>query len=90
MLLADVVEAASRSVVEPTKQKLEGLVRKLIFNKLNDGQLDDSDLTMVDLQKVERAFLKILKGIYHTRIKYPDQVDLKKLEKKVGNSNDKS
>jgi len=83
VMLADSIEAASRSIQEPTQAKLEGLVRKIIYNKLNEGELEDTDLSMADLNTIQKSFLSILNGIYHTRIEYPDAEDVKTLEKKL-------
>ncbi|KAB2952281.1 HDIG domain-containing protein [Heliorestis acidaminivorans] len=74
VLLADTVEAAVRALPQPTSGKIEGLVRKLIKDKLNDGQLEESDLTFKDLDLVAQSFCRVLNGIYHTRIEYPDSV----------------
>ena len=82
-MLADAVEAASRTITEPTSAKLEELVRKIIYNKLNDGELEYSDLSMSELNRIKRTFLRILNGIFHTRIEYPDVEDVKDLEKSV-------
>jgi cyclic-di-AMP phosphodiesterase PgpH len=83
VMLADAIEAASRSLQEPTREKLQGMVRKIIYNKLNDGELEISDLSMTELNTIQNSFLKILFGIFHTRIEYPDQKDVRKLERKV-------
>lgn len=78
IMLADSVEAAVRSMREPTKGKIEGLVREIIKNKLNDGQLDECDLTLKDLDTIANSFLNILLGIFHERIEYP-KLDLNEL-----------
>ena len=83
VMLADSIEAASRSLQEPTREKLQGLVRKIIYNKLNDGELEISELSMTELNTIQNSFLKILNGIFHTRIEYPERKDVEKLEKKV-------
>lgn len=83
VMLADAVEAASRSLKNPTRDRIEGMVTKIIFNKLNDGDLDNSELSMKELKVVQDSFLSILYGIFHTRIEYPDSQDLKDLEKEV-------
>jgi putative nucleotidyltransferase with HDIG domain len=70
-MLADSIEAASRSLDEPTPVRLQNIVRNIIQRKFMDGQLDDCNLTLRDLSKVESAFSKILIGIYHQRIDYP-------------------
>ncbi len=83
VMLADAIEAASRSIKDPTRDKIEGMVRKIIYNKLNDGELDSSGLSMVELKKVQNVFLNMLYGIFHTRIEYPDADRVKDLEKEV-------
>ena len=70
--LADSVEAAVRSMKQPTPGKIEGLVRKIIKDKLNDGQLDQSDLTFQDLDRIAMAFVRVLSGIFHSRVEYPE------------------
>lgn len=72
MMLADAVEAAVRTLSRPTPGRVEGLIRKIIKARLNSGQLDESDLTLRDLDKVADAFAQVLSGIYHSRIEYPD------------------
>ncbi|MCU0847297.1 MAG: HDIG domain-containing protein [Spirochaetes bacterium] len=83
VMLADVIEAASRSLKNPNKAQLEGLVRRIVYNKLNEGELDYSDLSMAELNIVQQSFLKILNGLYHSRIEYPDREDVKNLEEKL-------
>jgi len=83
VMLADSIEAASRSIKDPTKEKIEGMVRKIIYNRLNDGDLDDSGLSMVELKIVQNVFLTMLFGIFHTRIEYPDSERIKDLEKEL-------
>lgn len=71
IMLADAVEAAVRSIPNSTKGKIEEMVNNIIKGRLNDGQLDNCDLTLKDLEKIRKAFLKVLSGIYHERIEYP-------------------
>ncbi|MBZ9688172.1 HD family phosphohydrolase [Clostridium estertheticum] len=71
IMLSDAVEAAVRSIPNPTKNKIEEMVNKIIKGRLNDGQLDNCDLTLKDLEKIRKAFLKVFSGIYHERIEYP-------------------
>jgi len=71
LMLADGVEAASRTLVEPNPAKLRSLVRTLVEDCLKDGQLDRTDLTLSDLQKVSEAFLRILANLHHQRVDYP-------------------
>ncbi len=86
VLLADSVEAAVRSMAEHSPGKIEGTIRKIVREKLESGQLDESDLTLKDLDIIADAFLDILTGIFHQRIEYPD---LEK-EMKGGKTNDGS
>lgn len=72
VMLADSVEAAVRSMHERTAGKIEGMVRKIIKDKLDDGQLDMCDLTLKDLDKIAKAFLRVLSGVFHERIEYPE------------------
>ncbi len=74
VMLCDVVESACRSLAEPTASRLEAKVHELARLRLEDGQFDDSDLTLSDLQRIERAIIKTLLGIYHGRIIYPSAV----------------
>ena len=74
VMLADSVEAYIRSLSEPTQEQVEQGVRKIIKEKLNDGQLDGSDLTLRDLEIIGQAFVKVLGGIFHERIEYPESV----------------
>lgn len=85
VMLADTVEAAVRSAQTTHLGKIEGIVRKVIKDKLADGQLDECDLTFRDLDIIANAFMKVLNGIYHNRIEYPDQV-LKEMERRKENS----
>jgi len=84
VMLADAIEAASRTIGEPTYAKLESLVRKIVQNKLNEGELQNSDLSLRDISRIQKAFIRILAGIFHTRIEYPDKDDIRKLEQSVG------
>ncbi len=70
--LADTVEAAVRSMKHPTPGRVEGFVRKIIKDKLNDGQLDQCDLTFQDLDRIAMAFVRVLSGIFHSRVEYPE------------------
>ena len=83
VMLADSIEAASRSIQEPTQMKLRGMVRKIIYNKLNEGEFENTDLSMADLNTIQEAFLSILNGVYHTRIEYPESSEVQQLEKKL-------
>lgn len=73
IMLADSVEAAVRSINDPTKGKIEEMVNNIIKDKLSLGQLDNCDLTLKDLEKIRKCFLKALYGIYHQRVEYPTE-----------------
>jgi len=75
VMLADSVEAASRSLEKPTPKKLENLIDGIFASRVADGQLDQSSLTFSDLTTVKETFHALLCGIYHFRVKYPDQED---------------
>ena len=79
VMLADSAEAAVRSISAPTKEKIEKLVSKIIQEKLEDGQLDECDLTLKELELIKQTFIKIILGIFHERIEYPD-LDVKDLK----------
>lgn len=74
VMLADAVEAAVRSLGRPTPGRIEGLVRRLIKERLESGQLDESNITLRDLDKIADAFVRVLTGIFHKRVEYPDIV----------------
>jgi putative nucleotidyltransferase with HDIG domain len=77
VMLADVVEAASRTLDNPTPARIQGLVANLINKIFSDGQLDECELTLKDLHSIARIFNKILTGIHHHRVEYfekPDRV----------------
>ncbi|MCD6116392.1 HDIG domain-containing protein [bacterium] len=78
VMLADSVEAASRSLKDPSHSRLKGLVGKIVDQKFSDGELNESPLTLRDLERIKEGFLKILAGIYHTRLEYPSAPDLSK------------
>jgi putative nucleotidyltransferase with HDIG domain len=73
VMLADVVEAASRTMANPTPSRIQKYVQDLINKIFSDGQLDNCELTLKDLHNIAKSFNKILSGIYHHRIEYPEQ-----------------
>lgn len=79
IMLADSAEAAVRSIKEPNKGKIEEMVRNIIKGKLEDGQLEECDLTLKDLNTIANTFCTILLGIFHDRIEYP-KLDLKEIK----------
>ncbi|OWZ83062.1 HD family phosphohydrolase [Natranaerobius trueperi] len=74
IMLADSVEAAVRTISSPNPGKIEGLVRKLIKQHLTEGHLDECHLTLKDLNIIAESFSKILSGIFHSRIEYPENL----------------
>lgn len=72
MMLADSVEAAVRSISDPTAGKVEAMVYKIFKDKLEDGQLDECDITFSDVSRIRKNFLKTFGSIYHERIEYPE------------------
>lgn len=82
IMLADSVEAAVRSIKEPNKGKIEEMVRNVIKGKLEDGQLEECDLTLKDLNTIANIFCTVLLGIFHDRIEYP-KLDLKEMKEEI-------
>jgi len=72
VMLADAVEAAARSLPKPTHSRLELCIRRIIKERLRDGQLNESDLTLGDLEAITKVFSQMLTSIYHGRLEYPD------------------
>jgi len=75
VMLADVCEAACKSLEKPTAQRLEKFIQELINSKIESGQLDNSALTFGELTKIRDTFVRILAAYYHGRIKYQNQKD---------------
>ncbi len=72
LMLADAVEGACRSLVDPTPGRLQNVVQQVTERRLEDGQFDESDLTLRELRIIQDSLIKSLIAIYHTRIKYPE------------------
>lgn len=72
LMLADSVEAASRSLSNPTPEEIEAMIDRIIMDKLSDGQLDECALTFTGISKIKESFLRSLKSILHSRIEYPE------------------
>ncbi len=89
VMLADAVEAASRLLEDPTPKRIESHVQQIIENIFLDGQLDECELTLKDLHAIQNSFIKILLGIFHHRVEYPERVphdgNGKKLSKNTKN-----
>ncbi|OIJ16696.1 hypothetical protein BKP37_05555 [Anaerobacillus alkalilacustris] len=75
--ISDCVEAAVRSMAKPTPEKIETLVKKIITDRLEDGQFDECDLTLKQLNIVAMSICETLKGTFHSRIEYPEDVKKK-------------
>ena len=71
--MADTVEAAARSMKEPTEESLVKLVENLVKSKVEQGQFVHSNITFQEIEQVKVVFKKLLKSIYHVRIAYPDK-----------------
>ncbi len=72
VMLADSAEAAVRTVKKPTPPRVEAAVRKVVDAKVADGQLDDADLTLADIEKIILVYSKMLSASYHNRVEYPE------------------
>ncbi len=72
LMLADVVESASRALVDPTPARIESLVHDLAMKRLLDGQFDECGLTLSELRTIEDSLVKSLTAVYHGRVKYPE------------------
>ena len=73
VMLADITEAAVRTLSKPTVQKIEKFIQQLFEDKVDNGQLSESELSFRDLEIIKKAFVKTLAGYYHSRIEYPKQ-----------------
>ncbi|HRY56412.1 MAG TPA: HDIG domain-containing protein, partial [Spirochaetia bacterium] len=71
VMLADSVEAATRSLKRPTMPRLEEFIREIVMDKVKQGQLDRCDLTFKDIDAIRDSFTRILAGHFHSRIEYP-------------------
>lgn len=74
LMIADSVEAATKALPDPNPTRVAALVKRIIAGKLEDGQLDECDLTLRELALVEQAFVKTLLGIHHSRPVYAPPV----------------
>lgn len=72
VMLADTIEAATRTLANPSPEAMEQMIRNLVSKKMADGQLNDSALTFSDLDKICASFVTVLTGVFHERIEYPD------------------
>ena len=88
VMLADACEAAVRSISKPNVNRIEVTVRKIIRERLQDGQLDDCNLTLKDLKVIGDVYIRLLSSMFHTRIEYPEALkELERRKAKNGNNN---
>jgi putative nucleotidyltransferase with HDIG domain len=73
VLMADQVEAATRGLKKPTMTSIEKIISGVLDDKFQEGILDDSGLTLKDITRIQKVFLKVIAGMYHTRVEYPQQ-----------------
>jgi putative nucleotidyltransferase with HDIG domain len=71
LMLADGVEAASRALIEPTPSRIRAVVKRILDARVNEGQLDLCNLTIEELARVRESFVRVLTGIFHGRVQYP-------------------
>ncbi|HHU50749.1 MAG TPA: HDIG domain-containing protein [Firmicutes bacterium] len=86
VMLADSVEAAARAMGNPSSARLEAMVSQVIKERLESGELDEANLTLRDLDKIRTSFLKVLGGIFHHRVQYPEIVKETERKKASGNN----
>jgi len=87
IMIADACEAAVRSISKPNSNRIEAMVRKIIRERLNDGQFDECNLTLRDLTEIGDVYIRILSSMFHSRIEYPDSIkEIERKNKQNGNS----
>ena len=86
LMIADTVEAAARTLTDPTPRRIQALVDRLVQAKLDDGQLDECDLTLNDIRIIKELLVRILVGVFHRRIPYPEDEEGEKREEPSGAS----
>jgi len=88
IMLADAVEAASRTLTDPTPARVQGMVQKIINNIFIDGQLDECELTLKDMHNIAKSFNLVLGGIFHYRVDYPEPVSKERVSEKGARGTD--
>jgi putative nucleotidyltransferase with HDIG domain len=78
--IADCIEAAVRSLNHPTVEQIDGIIGKIIKDRLDDNQFNECDLTLRELDKIAETLKETVIGMFHSRIEYPDDKELKKLK----------
>ena len=87
LMIADSVESASRTLKDFSEESVEKMINKIITDKLNDGQLSDSPLTLKDIQTIAQTLNKSLRAAHHQRIKYNDIEELKNIGNRTPDKN---
>ena len=80
-MLADILEAEARTLNSPTSSRIKNLTQSVVNRCLENGQLDECNLTLKDLTKIKEVFSKIFIGMFHSRIEYPDEELISQLKK---------
>lgn len=83
VMMADSVESAARSLPKPTRSLISTTVKKVIRDKFEDGQFNECDITLKDIDRIENVFTRMLISMYHSRVQYPDDIDSGKEEKEA-------
>jgi len=86
VMLADTVEASVRAASNRSTRSLEELVERAINERILEGELDESNLTLKDLEIIKRSFIRQLRGVYHPRIEYPEPQELEPAQPFVQNA----
>jgi hypothetical protein len=73
LMLADSIEAAARTLDEPSPTRIQNLIDNMVDSKFQDGQLNDCDITFSELKTIKKVFYRVLVGVYHQRIDYPSE-----------------
>ena len=87
LMIADSVESASRTLKDFSEESVEKMINKIITDKLNDGQLSDSPLSLKDIQTIAQTLNKSLRAAHHQRIKYNDIEELKNIGNRTPDKN---
>ena len=90
VMLSDGVEASTRAIIEPTTDKIEANVDSLIKKRLLEGELDECNLNLRDLNRIKESFVKILVGIHHSRLQYPEKENSAAVHRNEGNDDERS
>jgi len=79
-MLGDAVEAATRTLEDPTPNSIRDMIEEIVYEKFKDGQLNECDLTLMDLDRIVDTFTRVITSVHHQRIEYPDEMDTEQLE----------